>query len=211
MSKRSLMIALLVMMAIASGCGKNSDNNASVNVERPQGKNPVATMELEDGGIVKIELYPDVAPNTVVNFISLANKGFYNGLLFHRVIADFMIQGGDPEGTGMGGPGYSIKGEFTSNGFKNELKHERGVVSMARLGDPYRDSAGSQFFIMVADVPSLDENYAAFGKVTEGMDMVDRIVSIQTDASDRPVKDQKIKTLTVDTFGVDYGEPEKIK
>lgn len=170
--------------------------------------NPIVTFEMENGDIIKAELYPEIAPNTVNNFISLINQGFYDGLIFHRVIKGFMIQGGDPEGTGMGGPGYGIKGEFTSNGFKNDLAHEAGVLSMARSMMP--DSAGSQFFIMHKDSPHLDGDYAAFGKVIEGMDVVDRIAQTKTDRSDRPKEEQKIKTVTVDTFGQTYPEPEKM-
>ena len=171
-------------------------------------QNPVVTFEMEDGGIFKAELYPEIAPNTVNNFISLVKKGFYNGLIFHRVIAGFMIQGGDPEGTGMGGPGYAIKGEFTQNGFVNDLAHTPGVLSMARSQFP--DSAGSQFFVMHETSPHLDGSYAAFGKVTEGMDVVNRIATVSTDWSDRPRETQRMKTVTVDTFGVDYPEPEKV-
>jgi len=170
--------------------------------------NPIVTIEMEGGGVMKAELYPDVAPNTVNNFISLAQSGFYDGLIFHRVIPGFMIQGGDPDGTGTGGPGYSIKGEFSQNGFKNELIHERGVMSMARSMDP--DSAGSQFFIMVDDAPHLDGAYAAFGKVIEGMETADTIVSVKRDWNDRQIKDQKMKKVTVDTQGVDYLAPEKV-
>ena len=170
-------------------------------------QNPVITIEMENGDIIKAELYPEIAPNTVNNFISLVNKGFYNGLIFHRVIEGFMIQGGCPDGTGMGGPGYSIKGEFNQNRFKNDLKHSAGVLSMARAMHP--DSAGSQFFIMHKDAPHLDGAYAAFGKVTEGMDVVNKIAEERTDYSDRPLKTQKIKSMTVDTFGVEYTEPEK--
>ena len=170
-------------------------------------KNPVVTIEMENGDIMKAELYPEIAPNTVNNFISLIKKGFYDGLIFHRVIRGFMIQGGCPQGTGMGGPGYSIKGEFSQNGVKNDLKHTEGVLSMARSMMP--NSAGSQFFIMHKDAPHLDGAYAAFGKVTEGMNIVDKIANERTDYSDRPLKEQKIKSMTVDTFGVDYPEPEK--
>ena len=170
-------------------------------------QNPVITIEMENGDIIKAELYPEIAPNTVNNFISLVNKGFYNGLIFHRVIEGFMIQGRCPDGTGMGGPGYSIKGEFNQNRFKNDLKHSAGVLSMARAMHP--DSAGSQFFIMHKDAPHLDGAYAAFGKVTEGMDVVNKIAEERTDYSDRPLKTQKIKSMTVDTFGVEYPEPEK--
>ena len=170
--------------------------------------NPAVTITMEDGGVIKAELYPDIAPNTVRNFVCLVKKGFYDGVIFHRVIPGFMIQGGDPTGTGMGGPGYDIKGEFSRNGFKNDLKHSRGVLSMARAMDP--DSAGSQFFIMHEDAPHLDGQYAAFGKVTEGMDVVDRIAKTRTDYSDRPLEEQKMKSVTVDTFGVEYPEPEKM-
>ncbi|MEE1043814.1 MAG: peptidylprolyl isomerase [Clostridia bacterium] len=165
---------------------------------------------MADGGKIVIELYPEVAPNTVCNFIELANSGFYDGLTFHRCIAGFMIQSGDPEGTGMGGPGYTIKGEFTSNGFTNTLKHERGVISMARKSVPL-DSAGSQFFIMVEDATHLDGQYAAFGKVTEGMDIVDKIVANETDENDKPLVDQVIKSIKVNTKGVKYPESQKIK
>ncbi len=168
---------------------------------------PIVTITMEDGGVMKAELYPEIAPNTVNNFISLIKKGFYDGLIFHRVISGFMLQGGDPEGTGFGGPGYSIKGEFSSNGFKNDLKHTPGVLSMARSMMP--NSAGSQFFIMHKNSPYLDGDYAAFGKVTEGMDVVNKIAECKTDYTDRPLEEQKIKTMTVDTFGVDYPEPEK--
>ena len=171
-------------------------------------QNPIITITMEDGGVMKAELYPEYAPNTVNNFLSLAASGFYNGLIFHRVIPCFMIQGGDPEGSGMGGPGYSIKGEFRRNGFKaNTLKHTAGVLSMARAMNP--NSAGSQFFIMHKNAPHLDGDYAAFGKVREGMDVVDRIASVQTDYSDRPMEDQVIRSMTVETFGESYPEPEK--
>ena len=169
--------------------------------------NPVVTIIMENGDVMKAELYPEVAPNTVNNFISLVKKGYYDGLIFHRVIRGFMIQGGCPQGTGMGGPGYSIKGEVSQNGFKNDLKHTEGVLSMARSMMP--NSAGSQFFIMHKDAPHLDGAYAAFGKVTEGMDVVNKIAEERTDYSDRPLKTQKIKSMTVDTFGVEYPEPEK--
>ena len=168
-------------------------------------KNPIVTITMENGGVMKAELYPEVAPNTVRNFIDLINRGYYDGIIFHRVIPGFMIQGGCPEGNGMGGPGYSIKGEFSRNGFKNELKHTRGVLSMARTMDP--NSAGSQFFIMVADAPHLDDQYASFGKVIEGMEVADAIVNTKTDYQDRPYEDQVIKTMEVDTFGEKYEEP----
>lgn len=170
-------------------------------------KNPIVTINMNDGSVIKLELYPEIAENTVKNFISLINSGFYNGLIFHRVIDGFMIQGGCPKGIGTGGPGYTIKGEFAHNGVKNDLKHERGVISMARAMDP--DSAGSQFFIMHETSPHLDGSYAAFGKVIEGMDVVDKIAAVQTDREDRPLNEQKIATMTVDTFGVEYEAPKK--
>ena len=169
--------------------------------------NPIVTITMENGDVMKAELYPEIAPNTVNNFISLVNKGFYNGLIFHRVIRGFMIQGGCPDGNGMGGPGYGIKGEFSQNGIKNDLKHTPGVLSMARSMMP--NSAGSQFFIMHKNSPHLDGAYAAFGKVTEGLDVVDKIACVQTDYNDSPMTPQKISSITVETFGVDYPEPEK--
>ncbi len=171
-------------------------------------QNPIVTIEMESGKIIKAELYPEVAPNTVKNFISLINHDFYDGLIFHRCIKGFMIQGGCPDGTGAGGPGYEIKGEFAQNGFKNDLHHGPGVLSMARTMIP--DSAGSQFFIMHKDAPHLDGGYAAFGKVTEGMDVVDEIATTPTDYQDRPLADQVMKKVTVDTFGVTYDEPETL-
>ena len=173
-----------------------------------EGELPVATLEMQDGGVITLELYPEVAPNTVANFIELANAGFYDGLIFHRVIEGFMIQGGDPTGTGMGGPGYSIRGEFAANGVENGLSHERGVISMARAQHP--DSAGSQFFVMHRDGAYLDGQYAAFGRVIEGMDVVDAIATTATGANDRPLEDQVIQTITVDTHGVEYSA-EKIQ
>ncbi|MBP3927922.1 MAG: peptidylprolyl isomerase [Clostridium sp.] len=170
-------------------------------------QNPVVTFEMENGDVIKAELYPDVAPNTVNNFISLVKKGFYDGLIFHRVIKGFMIQGGCPNGNGMGGPGYTIKGEFSQNGFTNDLRHTKGVLSMARAMNP--DSAGSQFFIMHEDAPHLDGSYAAFGMVIDGLDAVDKIAAVRTDWSDRPMKEQKLRKVTVDTFGEEYPEPEK--
>lgn len=170
-------------------------------------QNPIVTITMENGDLIKAELYPETAPISVHNFISLIQKGFYDGLIFHRVIKGFMIQGGCPDGTGMGGPGYSIKGEFSHNGVENNLKHTEGVLSMARSMHP--DSAGSQFFIMHKTSPHLDGEYAAFGKVTEGMDVVNKIAETATDYSDRPIEVQKIKSMTVETFGVDYPEPEK--
>lgn len=171
--------------------------------------NPIVTITMTNGDVIKAELFPEIAPNTVNNFISLINHNFYDGLIFHRVISGFMIQGGCPDGTGMGGPGYTIKGEFNHNGFKNDLTHSEGVLSMARANHP--DSAGSQFFIMHKHSPYLDGEYAAFGKVTEGMDIVNKIASVQTDFRDRPVQEQKIKSMTVETFGVDYPEPETVR
>lgn len=170
--------------------------------------NPIVTFEMENGDIMKAELYPEIAPITVNNFISLINKGFYDGLTFHRIIRGFMIQGGDPEGTGMGGLGYSIKGEFTYNNFKNDLKHTPGVLSMARSQHP--NSAGSQFFIMHKDSPHLDGSYAAFGKITTGLDIVDKIAEVKTNYSDAPLEPQVMKKVTVETFGVTYDEPEKM-
>ena len=169
--------------------------------------NPIVTIEMEDGGVMKAELYPEIAPNTVNNFISLVKKGFYDGVIFHRVIPGFMIQGGDPKGVGIGGPGYCIRGEFSANGFKNDLKHDRGVLSMARTMAP--NSAGSQFFIMHEDSPHLDGQYAAFGKIIEGLDVVDRIANTRVDYNDRPRVPQVMKKVTVETFGVEYPEPEK--
>ncbi len=170
--------------------------------------NPIVTFTMANGDVIKAELYPEIAPTSVNNFISLVNQKFYDGLIFHRVIKGFMIQGGDPEGTGMGGPGYSIKGEFRQNGFDNDLKHTPGVLSMARSMHP--DSAGSQFFIMHKTSPHLDGAYAAFGKVIEGMEVVNQIAETATDYEDRPLEDQVMQTVTVDTFGVDYPEPEKL-
>ena len=170
--------------------------------------NPIVTFEMENGDIIKAELYPEIAPNTVNNFVSLVNSGYYDGLIFHRVIRGFMIQGGCPDGTGMGGPGYTIKGEFNQNGFTNHLKHEPGVLSMARARHP--DSAGSQFFIMHETSPHLDGSYAAFGKVTEGMDIVNKIAETATDYNDRPLETQRMKTVTVETFGENYPEPNKM-
>ena len=207
------MLALLLPI----GCSTNSAKpQAEETPAMQEQQNPVATIEMENGGIIKIELYPDIAENTVKNFISLANSGFYDGVIFHRVIEDFMIQGGDPTGTGTGGPGYRIKGEFSNNKHENNLSHARGVISMARQGNPYfpaaaYNTAGSQFFIMHADSEFLDKDYAAFGEVIEGMDAVDAIATTDTDRSDKPLSEQRMKTVRVDTFGVDYGEPEKIE
>ncbi|EUB14586.1 peptidyl-prolyl cis-trans isomerase, cyclophilin-type [Shuttleworthella sp. MSX8B] len=170
-------------------------------------QNPIVTIEMEDGSIMKAELYPQIAPNTVNNFISLIQKGYYDGVIFHRVIPGFMIQGGDPQGTGTGGPGYCIPGEFSHNGFANDLKHSKGVLSMARTMVP--DSAGSQFFIMHETSPHLDGDYAAFGQVIEGLDVIDAIANADRDWNDKPLSEQKMKRVTVETFGVDYPEPEK--
>lgn len=171
-------------------------------------QNPIVTITMENGDVIKAELYPEIAPVSVNNFISLIQKNFYDGLIFHRVIKGFMIQGGCPEGSGMGGPGYSIRGEFSSNGYENNLKHTEGVLSMARSMQP--NSAGSQFFIMHKNSPHLDGSYAAFGKVTEGMEAVNKIAETATDYSDRPLEEQKIKSMTIETFGVNYPEPDKI-
>lgn len=214
-----LSIVLVVSLALV-GCGSNKDDNSEkenadttskndtnikdVTEKKPEDKNPVATIEMEDGSVIKLELYPEKAPNTVRNFISLANSGFYDGLTFHRIIPGFMIQGGDPQGVGTGGPGYSIAGEFSTNGFENDIKHVKGVISMARSQSP--NSAGSQFFIMHDDAPHLDGQYAAFGKVTEGLDVVDKIAGVETGANDKPVNDVKMKKVSVDTFGVEYKE-----
>jgi peptidyl-prolyl cis-trans isomerase B (cyclophilin B) len=175
---------------------------------RDMAQNPIVTIEMESGDIMKAELYPEIAPNTVNNFISLIKKGYYDGIIFHRVIRGFMIQGGDPEGTGVGGPGYSIKGEFSGNGFQNDLKHTKGVLSMARTMMP--DTAGSQFFIMHETSPHLDGQYAGFGKVIEGIEVVDKIASVATDYMDKPLEEQKMKKVTVETFGVEYQEPETV-
>jgi len=217
--KQIVVLFALIFVITAGGCSNKVQNKAAstqkVTEKGANDKNPVVTIVMEDGSIIRIELYPQIAPNTVRNFISLAQSGYYNGLIFHRVMPGFMIQGGDPNGTGIGGPGYSIRGEFSVNDFKNTLKHERGVISMARSSDP--NSAGSQFFIMVKANSSLDGQYATFGKVKEGMETVDKIVSVETVVSeqsgvkDKPKKDQKMKKVTVDTFGVKYGEVEKIK
>ncbi|WP_172251784.1 peptidylprolyl isomerase [Saccharibacillus deserti] len=218
-----LMLTLLVLAACGS---KTPQASAPAGTETPgtdsgtqaspepapgsEGK-PIVTIEMDNGGIIKLELYPEIAPNTVNNFISLVKSGFYDGVAFHRIVPGFVIQGGDPEGTGGGGPGYAIKGEFTSNGFDNTLLHTEGVLSMARTNEP--DSAGSQFFIMLADQPSLDEQYAAFGKVTAGMDVVQAIAALPVDGNDKPTSAEgaTMKTVTVDTLGKEYPEPEKIQ
>ncbi len=237
MLKSPLKLSILLMLALAlvvAGCGKREEGSArgasgsgapsAAPSETPSpaaeewtaphsDQNPVVTIEMDNGKTVKIELFPDIAPNTVNNFISLAEQGFYDGTVFHRVIPGFMIQGGDPAGNGTGGPGYAIKGEFAANGFQNDLPHKRGIVSMARAKQP--DSAGSQFFIMVAEAPHLDGQYAAFGNVIEGMDTVDEIVMQEIDPNDpnqsTPASPMAIQKMTVDTKGVDYPEPETIK
>ena len=211
MKKRLYQCIALLLPLLLVGCGKK----AAPEEDTMNAQNPIATITMEDGGVIKLELYPEIAPNTVKNFIHLANSGFYDGVIFHRVIEGFMIQGGDPDGRGTGGPGYRIKGEFSNNNHKNELSHERGVISMARQGNPYfpasaYNTAGSQFFIMHADSDFLDGDYAAFGKVIEGTDVVDRIATTETDGSDRPLETQTMQNVRVDTFGVDYGEPDRI-
>ena len=222
--KLGLFFLTFVMILATIGCGSQTPNTASSpptnkdnnqtqsNTGTPTSKNnPIVTITMANDEQIKVELYPDVAPNTVKSFISLVKKGFYNGLIFHRVIPDFMIQGGDPSGNGTGGPEYSIKGEFTNNGFVNNLKHERGVISMGRTPEP--NSAGSQFFIVVKNSPFLDKEYAAFGKVISGMDIVDKIVNTPSGAKakDKPNQDQVMKNVTIDTLGVNYDEPEVIK
>ena len=215
------MLILILGISLLAACNdeqpkETEENKTETNKETEKastykGENeeaPIVTMTMEDGSEVIIELYPQLAPNTVNNFISLVQDGFYDGLIFHRVIPGFMIQGGDPEGTGAGGPGYSIKGEFNSNDFNNELEHERGVLSMARSQSP--DSAGSQFFIMHEDSSHLDGDYAGFGQVIEGMDVIDDIVEVPTDEQDRPKEEQKIKSMTVELDGYEFTEPEKI-
>lgn len=214
-----ILITMFACAFVLVGCG-NTNNKEGSNTQSKtsesnendpstESKNlPIATITVKDYGVIQAELYPNVAPNTVDNFIYLANKNFYNNLKFHRVIKGFMIQGGDPKGDGTGGPGYSIKGEFTANGFQNNLKHTRGVLSMARTQDP--NSAGSQFFIMTGDAPNLDGQYAAFGKVISGMDVVDKIQNVETNSADAPKKDVIISSITVDTKGVKYKEPDKM-
>lgn len=213
--KGAVLVGISAMLISLVGCTNNNtssqknDEEIETTVEST-GELPIATIKIKDFGTIKAELYPDKAPNTVNNFISLANSGFYDGLIFHRVIKGFMNQGGDPDGVGTGGPGYSIKGEFSNNGYtNNDLKHTVGVLSMARANDP--DSAGSQFFIMAEEASYLDGDYAAFGKVIEGMDVVNDINSVQTNSNDKPLKDVVIESITVDTKGIDYKEPEKIQ
>ncbi|MGE7984252.1 peptidylprolyl isomerase [Solibacillus sp. NPDC093137] len=209
MKKFYQIVLFTVLIVILAACGKetaeNEEQETTVNYAEKVTENPIVTITMENDVKIVIELEPKTAPNTVANFISLVEDGFYDGLIFHRVIPGFMIQGGDPDGTGMGGPDYAIKGEFTSNGFENTLTHERGVISMARSQDP--DSAGSQFFIMTEQATHLDGDYAAFGKVTEGMETVDEIVAAERAKNDKPLEDQKIKTVEVDTKGFDYPEP----
>ncbi len=211
-----LFSALLAAALLCAACGQAPETQTNTEEESLMpDKAPVATITMADGGVITLELSYDVAPNTVKNFISLANSGFYDGTIFHRVIPGFMIQGGDPAGTGAGGPGYRIKGEFSNNHVKNDISHARGVLSMARQGNPYNpaaayNTAGSQFFIMHADSDFLDGDYAAFGHVLSGMEVVDAIATTKTGASDRPISDQTIATIRVDTFGFDYGEPSKI-
>ena len=212
--KKIIALLLGLMMLCSLACAKeatsapaaeNTETKEETNVDKTH---PIATITMKDGGVIELELYPEIAPESVKNFISLANSGFYDGLIFHRVIAGFMIQGGDPDGRGTGGPGYCIKGEFSANGVKNDLSHLRGVISMARA-QPF-DSAGSQFFICHADSQFLDGQYAAFGKVTSGLDVGDRIAKTTTDSRDKPYKDQIMETVRVETWGVEYGEPEKL-
>ncbi|MFD2332481.1 peptidylprolyl isomerase [Cohnella sp. GCM10020058] len=214
-----VLLLLAVVLLLIAGCGKRNNQNesggapasesAAPSFDPSSDNDPVVTIEMDSGDKIVIELYPKVAPNTVNSFISLVKKGYYDGTVFHRVIPGFMIQGGDPEGTGSGGPGYTIKGEFSANNVDNQLLHTRGVLSMARRSDS-NDSAGSQFFIMAADYPSLDGQYAAFGKVLTGLDTVDKIVALPTGEQDRPVEPPVMKKVTVDTKGVDYPEPEKM-
>ena len=212
--KKIIALLLGLMMLCSLACAKEAtsapaaektETKEETNVDKTH---PIATITMKDGGVIELELYPEIAPESVKNFISLSNSGFYDGLIFHRVIAGFMIQGGDPDGRGTGGPGYCIKGEFSANGVKNDLSHLRGVISMARA-QPF-DSAGSQFFICHADSQFLDGQYAAFGKVTSGLDVVDRIAKTTTDSRDKPYKDQIMETVRVETWGVEYGEPEKL-
>ncbi len=226
MNKNKFKLLVLLMLMISGfmlvGCGndkKDESKEQGKNVEENNDKStenkndekdlPTVTIEVKGFGTMKGELYPDKAPNTVNNFIALANSGFYNGLTFHRIIPDFMIQGGDPDGVGTGGPGYSIKGEFSSNGFDNDIKHTEGILSMARSRD--KDSAGSQFFIMTKTASHLDGEYAAFGKITEGLDVLHKIESIKTGANDKPEEPVVIQSIKVDTKGVKYNEPEKVK
>ena len=211
--KKLIVLLLAALLLCSLACAKGKTDAAGNTTETKEETNvdkthPLATITMKNGGVIQLELYPEIAPESVKNFISLANSGFYDGLIFHRVIPGFMIQGGDPKGNGTGGPGYSIKGEFAANGFENDLLHERGVLSMARA--KAYDSAGSQFFIMHEDYPSLDGQYAAFGRVISGMEVVDAIAMTTTDSKDKPYKDQIMATVRVETWGVEYGEPEKL-
>ena len=212
--KKIIALLLGLMMLCSLACAKEATSAPAAEITETKEEtnvdktHPIATITMKDGGVIELELYPEIAPESVKNFISLSNSGFYDGLIFHRVIAGFMIQGGDPDGRGTGGPGYCIKGEFSANGVKNDLSHLRGVISMARA-QPF-DSAGSQFFICHADSQFLDGQYAAFGKVTSGLDVVDRIAKTTTDSRDKPYKDQIMETVRVETWGVEYGEPEKL-
>lgn len=200
------MLSLLAIIVVLTGCGTTKETQEAVDYASKVKENPIVTITMSNDEKIVIELEPTVAPNTVANFIALVKDGFYDGLIFHRVIPDFMIQGGDPKGNGTGGPDYSIDGEFTSNGFENNMKHERGVISMARSDDP--NSAGSQFFIMVKEASHLDGKYAAFGKVIAGMETVDAIVGAERDATDKPLEDQQMKKVEVDTKGFDYPAPK---
>ena len=206
----ALLLGLLLLGSLACAQGTPAETapqeTEDPNIDR---SHPIATITMKDGGVIRFEMYPETAPETVKNFISLANSGYYDGLLFHRVVPGFMIQGGDPKGDGSGGPGYAIRGEFALNGFENDISHLRGVVSMARRSKPY-DSGGSQFFIMHADVPAIDGQYAAFGRVLSGMEVVDAIANTTTDSKKKPYKDQIMETVRVETWGVDYGEPTKL-
>ena len=216
-----ILVTLIMTSLVLVGCGtsksntnktaendtKSSSESSETNSSEANKSLPLATISVEGYGVIEAELYPEIAPNTVNNFIDLSNKGFYNNLKFHRIIKDFMIQGGDPKGNGTGGPGYSIEGEFTSNGFANSLKHTKGVLSMARSQDP--NSAGSQFFIMTKEASHLDGEYAAFGKVISGLDVLEKIENVKTDSNDKPKEDVVIKSITVDTKGITYKEPNK--
>ena len=204
----AVLLSFILVFSFA-GCAEKADSSSDEPGTQVQTDNPIATITVKNYGTITVELYDDIAPNTVRNFIALANSGFYDGLIFHRVIENFMIQGGDPEGTGMGGPDYAIKGEFTVNGFENNLSHRRGVISMARAGYSY-DSAGSQFFICHVDYPSLDGKYASFGMVIDGMEVVDKIAAVDTNSSDKPLKDVVIESIVVDTHGQVYDEPDTI-
>lgn len=210
--KNTRFLLLFVVLFVIAGCGTSNNNEQTNDKSSDESNNhliednPIVTITMENDEQIIIELFPNIAPNTVNNFISLIEDGFYDGLIFHRVIPDFMVQGGDPDGIGTGGPGYSIKGEFNNNGFTNDLTHERGVISMARSQHP--DSAGSQFFIVHQDSPHLDNEYAGFGQVIEGIEVVDQIASVKRDGSDKPLEDQVMKSVTVDTKGHDYDQPE---